>query len=66
MCLKGACLVLTARLCVQDAFENYTQTMNWSAMDPSFAGFAAGDDPNVMPPNAEESMRYAQNNGGGS
>lgn len=53
-------------MCVQDAFENYTQTMNWSAMDPSFAGFAAGDDPNVMPPNAEESMRYAQNNGGGS
>ena len=40
--------------------------MNWSAMDPSFAGFAAGDDPNAMLPNTEETMRYAPNNGGDS
>lgn len=58
--------MLTARYFAQDAFENYTQTMNWSAMDPSFAGFSAGDDPNATAPNAEETMRYAHNSGGGS
>ncbi|SPO00932.1 related to transcription activator protein acu-15 [Cephalotrichum gorgonifer] len=51
-----------------DAFESYTQTMNWSAVDPSFVVFPSGEDPNASPPTVEETMRYTQENyeGGGS